>query len=298
MQVKTIQDLWHWFYSELLTTYPGGEAAAIGNEVFLNMLALPADQRILRAGEDCPQSWLSLLQDVIIKLKKRVPVQYITGKCDFLELLLSVSSDVLIPRPETQELVLWMVELLHHQRHRQLHVLDIGTGSGCIAISIKRMLPQSKVFACDISDKALEVARENARDNEADIVLFHCDILTHPPDLPLIHKNENAGAPVLFDAIISNPPYVRDSEKRWMDNNVLLYEPSMALFVGDDDPLIYHRSICEVALKQLKPDGLLGLEVNEFLAEDVVRLLAGAGFSRPLLKQDIHGKNRFVAGWR
>jgi len=209
------------------------------------------------------------------------PLQYILGYTWFGNLKIKVDESVLIPRPETEELV---DNITRQCPFAEPVILDIGTGSGCIAISLSKALPGSSVYAFDISGKAIRMARENARLNEAHVHFFTGDILN-----PAFHN-----IPPKFSLIVSNPPYVRRSEKKDMKQNVLAYEPGRALFVDDDDPLIFYRAIRDFCLGYLEKGGLVFLEINEHLGAETVSLFKAPAFSGTVVVKDLSGKNRFI----
>ncbi|GAA4818451.1 peptide chain release factor N(5)-glutamine methyltransferase [Litoribaculum gwangyangense] len=221
---------------------------------------------------------LKALQD----LKRQKPIQYITGETVFYGLPFKVTEDVLIPRPETEELVEWVIKHIHS--NNQIRILDIGTGSGCIAISIAKYLPNAMVYALDVSGKALKIAEENAQRNEVDIKFFEEDIL----------KIESIND-LKFDIIVSNPPYVRELEKELMEPNVLENEPHLALFVKDNNPLLFYEAISKFAVNNLSKKGLLFFEINEYLGQDMMALMK-TYFSNIELKQDIFKKDRMIKG--
>ena len=231
------------------------------------------------------------LFEALAQLKLNRPVQYIIGKTTFMDLDLYVDENVLIPRPETEELVRWIIGECHtelvevcHERKRDLKILDIGTGTGCIAISLSKNLPHADVFALDISEAALEVAQRNAALNKVEITLVNKDILE---EVRLEEK---------FDIIVSNPPYVRELEKKEMSKNVLDYEPDLALFVPNDNPLLFYKSIVEFSQNNLKPEGELYLEINQYLAEETQLLLDANNFQDIELRKDIFGNQRMLKG--
>ena len=189
---------------------------------------------------------------------------------------------VLIPRPETEELVEW---ILKENNDSEITILDVGTGTGCIPVSLKKYMPKATILGCDISETCLQLARENAALNQFEITYFRMDIL-HPevPD----------GLPV-FDLLVSNPPYVRISEKAEMKSNVLNYEPDTALFVPDHEPLLFYRSILALCEKQLNSKGRIYWEINEALGQECSRLLKDAGYQNIELRKDIHGKDRMIS---
>ena len=217
---------------------------------------------------------------VVSRLKQKEPIQYILGKTTFADLPFFVKSGVLIPRPETEELVNHILE--EYTGTKNLQVLDIGTGSGCIAIALAKKLDIT-VFGLDKNPKALAIAEENAVLNRVKINFFRHDIFDSK--FPLTEK---------FNIIVSNPPYVLDSEKMQMDANVVDYEPQEALFVADNDPLLFYRQIVKLSDNLLLPDGKLFFEINEKQGDAIRNLLAENNFNDIILWQDIHGKDRFI----
>jgi len=216
------------------------------------------------------------------RLKTYEPIQYILGECYFSGLVFHVRPGVLIPRPETEELVLRIAE---EWKGKEARLLDIGTGSGCIAIAIADRLPQCKVSAWDISLEALDIARENAVLNNLSIDLQQKNILEEP-------LGES------FDVIVSNPPYVLEGEKEIMEPNVLRYEPAIAMFVPDADPLLFYRRIATLALQALTPEGTLYFEINQAYGKETKELLQTIGFSQVALVQDCFGKDRIIKAKR
>lgn len=214
-------------------------------------------------------------------LLKNKPIQYIIGETEFCDLKFKVNENVLIPRPETSELVMKIANSLQSTANRLCSILDIGTGSGCIAISLAKQIPTSKVYALDISEKALEVAKENAINNDANVTFIHDDILS-------LRNNIDTK----FDVIVSNPPYVRELEKAEMRDNVLNWEPHNALFVSDNNPLIFYRKILEFAKTHLKDDGEVWFEINEYLGKEMTELCNEMGFSQVVLFNDFREKER------
>ncbi len=229
---------------------------------------------------------LDRLNDLHRQLRERVPVQYLVGKAHFYNLVFCVSPDVLIPRPETEEMVHLLLTTL--SQAAPLCGIDIGTGTGCIPIVLKYQRPHWTCHATDISGQALTVARQNAETHQVE-VRFHCfDILNSEtwPSLPR------------FDFIVSNPPYIPPSEQQLLSPEVQDHEPHLALFTPGEDPLVFYRAIVAFAKKQLKEGGHLFFEVNEFHAKKVVELLRGNGFVNVLLENDMQGKGRMVVGMR
>ncbi|MFL5728729.1 MAG: peptide chain release factor N(5)-glutamine methyltransferase [Cytophagaceae bacterium] len=224
------------------------------------------------------------IKDIINRLNKAEPIQYILGHTEFYGRKFKVSRHVLIPRPETEELVDLIVQ--ENRKIKNSSVLDIGTGSGCIAVSLKKEIPGASVFALDISKEALAVAGQNARELGAEAVLIESDIRNYD-------KNTFQG--MSFNIIVSNPPYVTDSEKTLMHPNVLNYEPETALFVRDEDPLLFYRTIAEFGNKYLKPGGTCYFEINERYGEQIKALFEKNKYINIRIIRDLHGKDRFAA---
>jgi release factor glutamine methyltransferase len=210
------------------------------------------------------------------------PVQYVIGETEFYGCRIKVNENVLIPRPETEELVDWIIKLVPN---KELTILDICTGSGCIPIALKKNLPKAEVAACDISHEALEMAMKNAVLNKTDVRFFYTNIL-----------NPTVSSWSTFDLIISNPPYVRNSEKQLMHKNVLEFEPHLALFVEDDEALIFYRKITELAKSKLKQGGFLFFEINEAYGKEIAELLEENGFKDVEIRKDMFGKDRMAKG--
>lgn len=227
--------------------------------------------------------------DLLLSMADRIaagePPQYVVGRARFCGVYLQVTPATLIPRPETEGLVDIITD--RHRGSRDLRVLDIGTGSGCIAIALSRALPFARVDACDISAEALEVARGNARGLRAAVDFFRCDILREPlPDSPL------------YDVIVSNPPYIARSEAADMEQRVLRYEPHTALFVDDADPLLFYRAIARYARAALRPEGTVYFEINPLFAKQLVEILHSEGFARVDVQRDYCGRQRFALAQR
>ena len=231
------------------------------------------------------ESDIKVWESFLVALKKEVPIQYLLGKTNFYGLDFEVNENVLIPRPETEELVEWIInENLKYIKVKKLKILDIGTGSGSIAVSLAKNIPNARVFALDVSKKALETAKRNAKNNNVDVTFIHQNIL-EIEDL----KND-------FDVIVSNPPYVRNLEKQEIKKNVLDYEPHLALFVEDDDALIFYRKIAEIAQRNLIENGQLFFEINQYLGSEMKDLLQNMNFKNIELKKDIYGNDRMMKG--
>lgn len=227
------------------------------------------------------EKWNSVLE----KLEKEIPIQYILGNAHFYGLEFEVNENTLIPRPETEELVEWIIKSNSKiEGFKDLKILDIGTGSGCIAISLAKNLPHAKVFAIDVSEKALETAKRNALKNEAEVTFLLKNIL------------ETEDLEQQFDIIVSNPPYVRNLEKQEIKKNVLDYEPHLALFVEDNDALIFYRKISELAQKNLTENGQLYFEINQYLGTEMIDLLNVKNFNNIELRKDIYENDRMIFG--
>ena len=225
------------------------------------------------------------LSEAVKRLLAGEPVQFVTGIARFNDLLLKVSPAVLIPRPETEELVQKISTSL--PKEKTIRIWDIGTGSGCIAIALAKQFPHAEVIAFDVSGDALQIAKENAESNGAKVTFVQDDVLNPTSD----YFNQ----PV--DLVVSNPPYVCDSERASMEANVLDWEPEKALFVPDDDPLQFYRQILALAKKQLNPDGQVWFEINERMGEEMLSLCHKIGFSNAEVLEDFAGKSRFVKTW-
>ena len=230
---------------------------------------------------------------ILAQLQQEKPIQYITREAWFYGLRFEVNENTLIPRPETEELVEWIIESQKSKvKSQKFEILDIGTGTGCIPISLKANLPHVNVSAIDVSEKALEVARRNAVSNKVEINFIQTNIL-EVEDLSQL-QTPNFQLPTSFDIIVSNPPYVRNLEKEEIKKNVLDYEPHLALFVEDTDALLFYRKIAQLALKNLAPNGLLFFEINQYLGKETVGLLENLGFKNIELKKDMYGNDRMI----
>lgn len=224
-------------------------------------------------------------EDIVERLKNSEPIQYILGKYEFYGLTFQLTPDVLIPRPETEELVEWIIS---ENLKDKSSVLDIGTGSGCIAVTIAKKIKIADVNAWDISKPALEVASNNAAINGVNIQTSNIDILSDE-DIIQFRNSE-----VEFDVIVSNPPYVTEREKNTMEDNVLKYEPHIALFVPDDDPLLFYRRIADIAQVLLKDNGKLFFEINSAFVNELVEMLKEKGYINIEVRNDISGKLRML----
>lgn len=235
---------------------------------------------------EIPADQLGELSHVLARLEKSEPIQYIIGFTDFYGINLQVNPSTLIPRPETEELVDWIINSENTMGTQPLKIVDVGTGSGCIAIALAKHIKNATVEAIDISQNALATAYQNAKTNEVAIHFYHQDIL------------ETERFESTYDIIVSNPPYVRDSEKKEMRNNVLQNEPESALFVSNTDPLLFYKKIGTLAFKSLTQEGRLYFEINEYLGQEMRGLLESIGFTNISLKRDMFGKDRMMCAKR
>lgn len=271
------------FFDRLKEEYPSGEVQSFFNlltEAYLEMsrLDLALDHgRVLSGSEE------KKFEDALLRLRRHEPIQYIIGETEFFGLKFKVDKNVLIPRPETEELVQWILEDLKNSETEGLSILDIGTGSGCIAISLAGKLPNARVSAMDVSEGALGIARSNAKMNAVEVDFILQDILN------------TTELPEKYDLIVSNPPYVRELEKKEMHRNVLENEPEMALYVKDLEPLIFYQKITKLAETGLKQGGSLYFEINQYLGKETAGVLSRCGF-KSLSQKDIFGNDRMLRG--
>lgn len=273
-------DIERFAYRELEDIYNRNEIRTLLQMMFEHFLGWSVAHLLVSKNATINQSDLLKLNFAIKDLRHGKPIQYIIGSTEFCNLTLSVSPHTLIPRPETAELV-YLIADKEKERQPQ-YILDLCTGSGCIAIALAKAFPAAKVFASDISAEAMAVAKKNAECNKADVSFVIADIL----------REENP-AGESYDIIVSNPPYVREMEKVMMNRNVLDYEPHIALFVPDGDPLMFYRHIAEFASKHLRTGGKLYLEINEALGNETAALLEKQGY-RPIIHKDSFGKDRMI----
>lgn len=267
--------------TSLSGTYEGHELTAIIRTICCDMLGIDTATYYLKEAVTLTTEQGTLLQGIIDRLRQGEPLQYIEGKVPFCGMEFAVNSSVLIPRPETAELVDWIV--CEHAT-QQPRILDLGTGSGCIAIALSKQLPQATIEACDISAETLTVAKENARMNEAPVSFFAHDMLDLGTPLP--HS---------YDILVSNPPYIRQSEAADMSIQVTEWEPHTALFVPDDDALRFYRAIAELGQTEaLRPGGHIYVEINQALGKETVALFEAYGYQDVELRKDIYGNERMI----
>lgn len=302
---------------KLRPIYGDREAKAIQTYFFKAISPIESHKWLLIKDEEAESEFIDKVIEAIPELMKEKPVQYVVGKAWFNGLEFKVTPDVLIPRGETEELIKLILKSLDESK--AYNILDIGTGSGAIAVSIALHLKNADVSAMDISTEALEVAKANALKHDVRIKFLRQDILEYDRNFLLIHNIDSGGqnipkhergqsAPThslphnkedhgfIYDIIISNPPYVKESEKALMSTNVLQYEPDLALFVKDNDPLLFYRAILNYSLHHLKKSGRLWFEINENHSRELVNLMREYAFDEIMVYQDLNDKDRYISG--
>ena len=277
------------FIADLTPIYDAGEA-----ESFFYLI-LEEKQKLKRIDLALQPDLFFSAAEIVVwnafleELKKEIPIQYVLGKTSFYGLDFEVNPHVLIPRPETEELVNWILESCKSKGITQkIRILDIGTGSGCIAISLAKNIPSAQVFALDVSDQALATAQRNEAINQVNVTFINQNILE------VLSLSAVEGLAQQLDIIVSNPPYVRNLEKEEIKKNVLDNEPHLALFVADNDALIFYKKIAELAQKNLTAKGLLFFEINQYLGAETVALLEQLQFKNIELRKDIYGNDRMI----
>lgn len=273
------------FFSALHSLYPQEELQSFFSLLAEHILKMTRLETTLQSEKELTEEEVLKFSNAMDRLKKFEPIQYIIGETEFFDLLFTVNKHTLIPRPETEALVDWIIQDVNSQHPTPGTLLDIGTGSGCIAIALAHHLPQTRISAIDISSEALVVASENAIRNKVQVDLKRQDVL------------ELTALPKQFDIIVSNPPYVREQEKAAMQKNVLQHEPDIALFVSNSDPLLFYRKISRLAKTGLNPGGILYFEINEYLSKEMETLLREVGFKQIEVKQDIFGRDRMIKAY-
>jgi release factor glutamine methyltransferase len=276
---NTVNDLVQYIRTELREIYPIQEINSLTNIIFQHATPLKKSHQLhMHPQKKLEPDQCQHIKDITKQLKTGKPIQQILQETEFYDLRIKITPEALIPRQETEELVDWMIHELSGQTCR---ILDVGTGTGCIALALAKNLGNARVSALDYSDRILRLARENAGINQANIHLIRADILKEEP-------------PGDYHVIVSNPPYVRESEKKQLHPNVLDHEPGEALFVSDNDPLIFYRGILNYASRHLLPGGYIYFEINEALGEEMKGLLQTFGYQNIVLKKDLNGKNRMI----
>lgn len=274
------------FFETLKRLYEWEEIQGFYALLLQDKLGINRVEAVLQSEKIIDTSTEIECRDLLKRLENQEPIQYILNRTHFCDLPFVLNANVLIPRPETEELVYWMVSHLEINFQKKLQILDIGTGSGCIAVSLAKLLPKAEVSAMDVSREALQTAQENAKINQVHIHFIEADVLK-------MNSLETS-----FDIIVSNPPYVLNTEKSKMRNNVLNFEPHQALFVPDTNPLIFYEKIADLAINSLHKNGLLFFEINEAYGNEVRDLLVEKGFVDVELKKDLFGKNRMIRAKR
>ncbi len=284
------------FKSNLSLIYENDEAHSLFLLAIEYKLKLNRSAYLLKKDDKVAESVVIELEKILKELLTGKPIQYILGETLFYGLPFKVNPSVLIPRPETEELVEWILDEVERRANsigrldrlspnpKRLSILDIGTGSGCIAITLKKNLLDATVYALDISTESLETAKQNAALNRVEITFINQDILT----IPVIKSK------TLYSIIVSNPPYIKEDERSEMHSNIVAFEPHQALFVSNENPLLFYIAIADFALKNLDDNGLLFFEINEYLAKETIQLLTDKGFINIVLRKDINGKDRLI----
>jgi release factor glutamine methyltransferase len=277
------KELYRSFLVELQKVYALSEATVITDWVFENIASIKKADLIKNPLQQIPAAIVKKLTEKKEELLLNKPVQYVMGNTTFYNMQLQVSNKVLIPRPETEEMTNHIINTYRFEQ-KQLGVLDIGTGSGCIAIAIKKNLPSSKVIALDVSEGALDIARTNAISNKTNIQCTHFDFLDESrwPEL------------LQFDIIVSNPPYIPLNEKEKMAKNVVDYEPHSALFVPDNNPMLFYEKIARFGRSHLNYNGKVYVETHEDYAKEVAALFTAAKYQQVITKKDLFGKERMI----
>ena len=296
----TIGEAYKQLFFALVAIYNPREANNIANLVIEHITGFSNSNRIIHKQDSLTHGQEETLQKITAQLITHKPVQYVLHEAFFYNLALYVDEHVLIPRPETEELVDWLIkEVKKVSRYKiqdvrskmydvRCTMLDVGTGSGCIAIAVKNNLPQINMYAADVSEEALSVAKNNAATHKTKIQFVEMNVLD---------EHQWKALPAL-DYIVSNPPYVAQSEARFMNDNVLAFEPHGALFVPDNNPLLFYEAISAIGLKYLKKEGKLFFEINEVFGDEVTELLVNKGYKNIELKKDLQGKNRMIKAER
>lgn len=268
--------------NELSDIYPDGEINSLTWLLFEHFEGLTRVNLHMKYPDDVSENTVKSIEKAVQSIKNNHPIQYVLGRTTFFDLTLEVETGVLIPRPETEELVNWIIDDLKEEK--QLKILDIGTGSGCIAIVLYKYLNCHKAVGADVSKEALNIARKNNKLNKTKVRFKKWDILEKKYK---VHKRK-------WDLIVSNPPYVMEKEKTEMHSNVLDYEPHLALFVDDENPLIFYKAIGAYAKRNLNKNGTVYVEINEAFGTETLNIFVGLGFSEVVLKKDLFDKERMI----
>lgn len=280
VKIQTIKDIRSFLSQEINDIFPPEEIWAMSNIIVRDVLGISDIERLRDPDKLLSEKEIVTIQNIASELKTGKPIQYILGEAPFYGLTFKVTPDTLIPRQETEELVR---HIITENASLEGDILDIGTGTGCIAIALSVNMQKANLFASDFSREALEVAQINAQKNNVKVTFIHDDIL-------------NTSIDGSFDIIVSNPPYVLESEKRMMSINVVNFEPPTALYVPDDKPLLFYEKIAEFASEHLKEKGKLYFEINEAFGPQVAEMMRSKGFQKVRIIKDINGKDRFAEG--
>ena len=316
MQLKNYKVL---FTKKLFSIYPKTEIDSFFFLLVEEYLGFQRIDTVLKPDFEISTNTLQLLNNALKRLQNEEPIQYILGKTEFYGFPFLVDKNTLIPRPETEELVEWIIkEVSKFQSSKvsKLSILDIGTGTGCIPISLAKHLPNTNISAIDVSKEALKIAKQNATLNNVEVNFIKLDILkvtslnviakeeplkqsVNKNEIPSLRKNsvqalKTARNDIKFDIIVSNPPYIRELEKAVIKNNVLKNEPHIALFVEDENPLIFYNKIADLAKQHLTKNGLLFFEINQYLGKETVEMLEEKGFSSIEMRKDLFGNDRMI----
>ena len=281
-----------YFSTELSSIYPKTEIDTFFFLLIEEYLDLNRIDTVLNPDFKIGEEKLSLLKSALVRLKQEIPIQYIIGKTEFFGYPFLVDGNTLIPRPETEELVEWIIKEISNLKSlgaTKLSILDIGTGTGCIPISLAKNILNATISAIDVSAATLKIAKQNAVLNSVDINFIETDILKIA-SLNKLTQSQN----ILFDVIVSNPPYVRELEKVEIQNNVLENEQHLALFVSDENPLIFYDKIADLAKKHLSENGILFFEINQYLGKETITMLKQKGFQNIELRKDLFKNDRMI----
>ena len=279
MRVKDYRSI---FIEALLPVYDAVEAESFFYLILEHKVKMRRIDLALQPDADLAEEQMVEWNAIMIELLEEVPIQYLLGTTSFFGLDFEVNANVLIPRPETEELVDWILSDYKKEPSENCKILDIGTGSGCIAIALAKNITHAEITAIDVSEKAVELARSNASLNGVAVNFIRQNIL------------ETDDLDGQFDIIVSNPPYIRTLEKAEIKKNVLEHEPHLALFVDDNDPLLFFRKIAALAKNSLKENGKLYFEINQYLGKEMIGLLTAMGFVDVELRKDIYGNDRMI----
>jgi release factor glutamine methyltransferase len=286
VQNNTLEACLGYVSAGLAQQFSNSEIRQIQRAIFNKLFNFKASDLILRKDYRLTESELLLVREMVKRLQSNEPLQYVVGNTEFCDLTLRCDRRALIPRPETEELVWKTLELIENEQVHTERILDLCSGSGCIALALKNKIKSAEVWALDYSTEALDLARENAREVELDVRFLHGDALKLG-DIPEL-KN------LKWSLIVANPPYIPNSEKHLLAANVLDYEPHIALFVEDRDPLVFYKRIAEFAISKLEERGVLAFELHENLAQQTADFCTKLGFSSVEIFEDLQGKQRIL----